>query len=616
MSDAIEVMEASAAEPQSAFQSVYIIPLEGCFAAHAEDQLRVRYDAEKRCAVLIRPQGRDRRWDLISNRVLMLKLEHEGAEALTLCLEFANTKHTVELPPTGGTELSLPIELPRRKSLPMRLELSWQMIRPGELRITDLACAKPPQAVADAVLDAYGLRIDNEASESINDEAIAEFANAPLPEPPTGRGPFGSWEEGPVFDPPGTFALDRDQDGRPWLVTPGGSGMRSFGCHGVSVEAAALPRSADLNIIDGLPDRESALVQAWRGFAKSEPHLPEMYPAHLYGDSRGKFVNLHIANLARVWGSAWHDPWCTQTESRLRSLGFNTLGTRSDLELAERCDMPYLLEADRVCARNFKELLARPKHPTFPLPTIPDAFNNGLRKRVKGWFRPLRALRADPHLLGYIVNAGVPWHLFQTPFAMPGGWQSRRTFMAKLKKKYETIEALNEAWGSDHASWKKISTLQQAAPPEISEAGKADCNEFLAEFADRYFSIVTRELRFADSHHLIWGCRLPSLDLAPGVLDAIAAHCDIVSATTAADIAKPVAVMPDDSTPITAEFATACLRNPQVVGFFWPSFVAEPALAEEQTSQALTEITGRLPAETVERMRTISTALYQVSAEE
>ena len=106
-------MEASAAEPQSAFQSVYIIPLEGCFAAHAEDQLRVRYDAEKRCAVLIRPQGRDRRWDLISNRVLMLKLEHEGAEALTLCLEFANTKHTVELPPTGGTELSLPIELPR-----------------------------------------------------------------------------------------------------------------------------------------------------------------------------------------------------------------------------------------------------------------------------------------------------------------------------------------------------------------------------------------------------------------------------------------------------------------------------------------------------------------------
>ena len=79
----------------------------------------------------------------------------------------------------------------------MRLELSWQMIRPGELRITDLACAKPPQAVADAVLDAYGLRIDNEASESINDEAIAEFANAPLPEPPTGVAHLAVGKRGP-----------------------------------------------------------------------------------------------------------------------------------------------------------------------------------------------------------------------------------------------------------------------------------------------------------------------------------------------------------------------------------------------------------------------------------
>lgn len=602
MSDNADQAAAAEEEVTSALQSLYIIPLSGCLAAHDGHQFRIRYEAAKSCRVLIRPRGRDPRWQLRGQRLVTLQLQHDGAEALPLSLSLIEQRLNHELPASGSESICLESLIKGKKIPPFSLELSWHVSRPGEIRITDISCEKPKPDEPEASIDRYGQRLDDDAEQAISsDDELPAASQAILPAPPAGRGPFGSWETGPVFEPDGFFRVEADENGHQWLVTPGGSVMRALGCHGVSTEAASLPARSTAAFAE-LPEKDGELAAAWRNGSKEQPFLPEAYPAMCYRpEPKGHFVNFYIANLIRQHGLTWHATWCQQTQQRFQSLGLNALGTRSDLELVEKTHFPYVAEADRICPRDFKELVARPNHRTFPLAHMPDVFHFNFRKRVRGWFKALRALSQDPQLLGYQVGTTTPWETFTHPFMMPRSWQSRRTFVKEIKAQYETIEALNEAWGTTFESFRKFEQFQTAEPVDLNELGQAACDAFLARFAGQYTSILCKELRFSDRNHLIWGSHLPSVDLRPGVLEAICTHIDVLCLSgdgldaddlsqLAENTRKPLCLTLSSDSHRAADL----IAHPAVVGLFWHRFIPKPDLAGDAEATTLCSITGAL----------------------
>ena len=148
------------------------------------------------------------------------------------------------------------------------------------------------------------------------------------------------------------------------------------------------------------------------------------------------------------------------------------------------------------------------------------------------------SVKNDPLCLGYFVDNELSWG--ETDDANPraryalaiGALSSgadspaKAAFVADLKAKYNTIEALNAAWNTKIASWSEFSAPFQVADAP-NDALKADLSAFLTHFADQYFRTVRDSLRKADPNHLYLGCRFAWR--TPEAVQSAAKWCDVVS---------------------------------------------------------------------------------------
>ena len=247
------------------------------------------------------------------------------------------------------------------------------------------------------------------------------------------------------------------REGRWWLVTPLGNPFYSLGVNGVRIKSfrstAGVTRVEDRrNIFESLP-------------------LYNECPRCYMEDST--YFSFYCRNVMKKYASI--EAWKKQSEKRLRSAGFNTIGNWSDTLYYLDPEMPYTYTLDS--RRDPRLMMSN---------GLPDVFHPQWEDHLDSEFAMIAELKNDPYLLGYFVDNEMPWR------------------------------SLSRTDSSSH-------TFREMVALETGE-------EQLSAYAERYFSTIRRAIRKHDPNHLYMGCRFTRnfRDMKP-VAEAAGNHVDILS---------------------------------------------------------------------------------------
>jgi len=339
--------------------------------------------------------------------------------------------------------------------------------------------------------------------------------------------PFGGSED-TLGTASGFFRVDRDDDGRWWLVTPTGHEFWSVG----------------LDVIR--PDWE-----AQAAFTEK------------FGASRST--------------------WATLTVNQLAGIGFNTIGSnhhdrkhRWQMVLREaKPRLPYVLD---FAPFGFHD----PRKSGDPHVPFMDVFSEAFERRHNRAATEIPAeVISDPYLVGYLFNNELNWGLFghfsglwQDHVGLPPLSPGKIAYVELLKSRYgNDIKRFRAVYGSAEAllSEGKMVSMdgEGGIPPEVvsrvraayrgpraprfetwddvgaftdtrllqtavrvSSTVRLDMEAFLGKIADRYHGVAARAIRSVDTHHLLLGCKFIGgkwYGLPDPVLLNAARHIDVIS---------------------------------------------------------------------------------------
>ncbi|NLF32794.1 MAG: hypothetical protein GX591_18130 [Planctomycetes bacterium] len=449
---------------------------------------------------------------------------------------------------------------------------------------------------------------------------------------------WGGWAGGPALEATGWFRTARF-NGKWWLVDPDGKLFISAGMDCVGVGRAATPIDDRDGWFAELPDREGDLGECYgtsRGF-----------PRGYYAGRRPATFDFACANIIRKYGPDWKSLYPDLVHRRLRSWGFNTLGNWSDGDLARMGRTAYTANV------GFRSK---------PLDTVegwwgksPDPFEADFADQLR------RAMEAhadttarDPWCLGFFVGNEMAWggsdtELARSILACPPDQAAKQAFVADLQGKYGTIEALNAAWGTDHASWQAL--LASTAPPDGAGA-EADLAAFQVRTCEMYFRTVRDVVKAVAPNHLYLGCRFAGGGYeSPSLMAAAAKYCDVVSFNIYGRTASQVVNTAGADGPmligefsfwgidrgkfnrggLTLEamdtqaeraeaykrFVRDVLRHPQLVGFHWFQYADQPTTGRgdgENFQFGFIDVADTPYAETIDAARLMGEELYELRA--
>jgi hypothetical protein len=309
--------------------------------------------------------------------------------------------------------------------------------------------------------------------------------------------------------------------------------------------------------------------------------------------------------------------WAASVATRMRGLGFNTVGPWSSPEMLKQ-GMPYAIMA-RLTEGSGADFQKGKAADVFA-PT----FEALVRKRAQKVCAPHAR---DPLLIGYFTDNEMRWGrdsrakatLLEEFMNMPSASAGRQAAVRVLKAKYGTVEAFNRAWGTTLRSLDDLSRIR--ALPMTNEAARASEEAFQREYARTYFRIVRDAIRAADPNHMILGCRFAA-QAPPAVAGVLGQFADVVSINTysptaplkqleaLADVTHlPVLVsefsftatdsgLPNKNSGATPRktqaerashyeaFVRALAQAPYVVGFHWFQWTDQPASGRDDGSSS------------------------------
>ncbi len=340
-------------------------------------------------------------------------------------------------------------------------------------------------------------------------EEAAELTAHPGPE---GWNRYGGWHSGPQLEATRRFRVEKHR-GKWWLVDPEGRLFWSHGTDCVHSTNGSTPITDRRHWFARLPRKDSPRDQFY-GSSGWAPH----------GYYRGKSYetyNFTGANLLQKYGHDWKRQFAEISHRRLRSWGINTIANWSDPETYLLRKTPYVAT---ISARS-KELEGSTGYwGKFPDVFDPD-FQQSLQRRMA---RQKETSAGDPWCIGYFVSNELSWgdelSLAVATLASPPDQAAKRVFVEDLKKKYDTIQRLNQAWGARHASWDAL--LQDTTPPDDKKAHH-DLAAFYTRLAERYFQLCRQAVKQLDPEGLYLGCRFAWAN--DRAIRAAAKHCDVVS---------------------------------------------------------------------------------------
>jgi len=356
-------------------------------------------------------------------------------------------------------------------------------------------------------------------------EEAADLAAHPGPD---NWNQYGGWKAGPQLKATGFFRTEK-YNGKWWLVDPEGRLFWSQGIWGITATGAATPISDREHWFADLPPDEAPYSQFFKQVSRG---------AHgYYKDKEHKQFNFLGLNLLRKYGEDWEPQFQAIVHQRLRSWGINTVAGLPTSKTSSLRKMPYVvlfglskslsLAGSTGYWRKFPDVFA-------------PAFREEASKAMAG-----KPGKGDPWCIGYFVENELGWGdesaLAIATLKSPADQPAKEAFVGDLRKKYETIERLNAAWGSRHASW---DALQQCTTPPDQKLAQADLENFTSRISERFFEITRDVVKEQAPTQLDLGCRFSRSN--PLALRAAAKFCDVISFNryqyTLADLRLPKGV--------------------------------------------------------------------------
>ncbi|WP_428938238.1 beta-galactosidase [Fontivita pretiosa] len=322
---------------------------------------------------------------------------------------------------------------------------------------------------------------------------------------------FGGYQAGPQLPASGFFYPTKYQ-GKWWLVDPKGRLFWSYGPTGVGFEAAS-PITDREHWFEWLPQPGGEFDFCFgRG-----SNARFMY----YRDKQYVTFDFSKANLYRKYGPDWANIVRELQHRRLRSWGFNTIGNWSDTQTMLMRKTPY------VVAIHFHRMNFGHHHDVFD-----GEFQSELRRRME---REIGTTANDPWNIGYFVDNELDWGIDPNYRAL--GWRAAQAppdqpakiqFVNDLKAKYTTIEALNQAWQKQFASWDALLANREPISSADVPAIREDYEAFGTRFAETYFRICREEVKRVAPKNLYLGVRFHG-HKDPTQLALAAKYCDVIS---------------------------------------------------------------------------------------
>ena len=449
---------------------------------------------------------------------------------------------------------------------------------------------------------------------------------------------YGGWKAGPQLQATGFFRAEKYQ-GKWWLVDPEGRLFWSHGTTCVRSGTATTPITGREHWFADLPPKTSPLGQFYgKGYGA----------AHGYYDHKSYTTfNFSGLNLLRKYGDDWNASYNQLAHRRLRSWGMNTIANWSDMEIALLRKTPYV--ATVHSKSRLIEGSAGNAGKMGYSGQFPDPFDPGFAQSLaRGMDEHKDRSAGDPWCLGYFVHNELSWRedLSQALASLtsPADQPAKRAFVDDLKAKYTTIERLNQAWGTQHASWQAL--LDSKTSPDTKLAHD-DLAAFASRLADQYFRICRDTVKRLAPQQLYLGCRFAwSNETA---VRTSAKYCDVVSFNlyryTIADfrlpegVDKPVVVgefhfgaldrgmfhaglKPTENQTARAEayrsYVTGALANPCFVGTHWFQFGDQATTGRsdgENYQIGFVDVCDTPYPETVQACREVGYSLYKTRLE-
>lgn len=440
---------------------------------------------------------------------------------------------------------------------------------------------------------------------------------------------YGGWKNGPALKATGFFRVEK-HNGKWWLVDPEG---KLFWSHGIDCV-----RMADATPVE---ERETWFAD----YPGNKPEFAEFvgrqrYALHgYYAGRRVDCFGFAGANLKRKYGEDWRQAAAEVAHKRLRSWGMNTIANWSDSSVYLMRKTPY------VCTVGSGGKMIEGSQGYWG--KFPDVFDPEFAEQTKRRMSQQAARTAgDPWCIGFFVDNEMSWG-DETSLAIgallsPADQAAKKVFIGDLNAKYGTIEKLNAAWGTKHASWEAM--LEAKESPDRGKAGE-DLKAFYTKTAEQYFRTVKEALKAVAPNQLYLGCRFAWVN--PLAVAASAKYCDVVSYNiykrSAADFKLPIeADVPliigefhfgaldrgmfhtglvkvkdqAERAKVYREYVEGCLRHPQFVGCHWFQYQDEPTTGrvydEENYQIGFVDIADTPYRETVEASREVGGAMYRI----
>lgn len=457
-----------------------------------------------------------------------------------------------------------------------KISLSVQgALRDKEITLDNVRLiAHPPinDAFLEGLVDEYGQNAKVEFAGKIHsDEELLAQRDAELKalaggKPMPDRSRFGGWKNGPKLESTGYFRTEK-VDGKWALVDPDGylyfaTGLDiirlsnsttmtgydfdqdrisqrtaddttpedSMGLNTVSAEAAPsrnLASEVRANMFNWLPSYDDPLGNHF-GYRRS---------AHSGPLEHGETYSFYSANLERKYGEdtpqSYLDAWEETTVDRMLSWGFTSLGNWTDPRYYDQERIPFF--ANGWIIGDFKTISSGND---FWAP-LPDVFDPGFEERAMITAKQVAdEVGGSPWCVGIFIDneksfgrsetnesrLGIVIHTLRRDGAdVP----TKRAFTGMMQVRYDTIDALNDAWGTAIESWDDFdagidSTLR-------NDAQLADYSDMLFAYAEQYFAIVNKALKTYMPDHLYLGARFPGWGKPIEVVRAAARHVDVMS---------------------------------------------------------------------------------------
>ena len=306
---------------------------------------------------------------------------------------------------------------------------------------------------------------------------------------------FGGWANGPKLEAKGYF-YPAKYEGKWYLVDPEGC---LFVSHGVCTIRYDI--------------RAERKAQNW-----FPPELAASGPNH----------NFSRDNLRRKFGPELEKVYPGFVTRRLEEWGLNTIGNWADLEFMRGGGTPYAMELPYPeCPRTagVKGLEGG----------IFDVFSTEFAASMRSAAaRPEFAFaRKDPMLIGIFITNEIYWGNDRTAaarsaFASPATQPAKREFIKELKRKYISIDVLNDKWGSNYADWQEI--LDTVALPD-AERSFEDFLSFNKRIFEVFYSTCRDVVKEFSPNAIYFGSRIHLTNM-PELFEAASRYADVVSTNT------------------------------------------------------------------------------------